>query len=61
MNQDRLNHAAVLHVHQQRTDELDLAQWLTSPMILCTNVTRDANSLVHSNSCIVITTKYWIV
>ena len=25
MNQDRLNHAAVLHVHQERTDEFDLA------------------------------------
>ena len=26
MNQERLNHVAVLHVHQERTDELDLTE-----------------------------------
>lgn len=43
MNQEKLNHLAVLHVHQERTNELEIANDFVSSI----NVTHDAKSPSH--------------
>lgn len=43
MNQEKLNHLAVLHVHQERTNELEIANDFVSSIY----VTHDAKSPSH--------------
>jgi len=46
MNQERLNHVAVLRIHQEHADELDLLE-ITNDYVSKTSVTHDDKSSAH--------------